>query len=129
MPEKRLPTVRLIGSVSSAPNRPISLTFCRLDKPKRFGNTLSMDTTKRDLMTQRDAALKAGDIATFQRLTKQIADLPMKGVPTLTPNTVPRKNHAAVELGRKGGQVKSERKAIAARLNGRKGGAPKKSPD
>ncbi len=88
MPEKRLPTVRLIGSVSSAPNGPISLTFRPLDKPKRFGNTLPMDMTKRDLMTQRDAALKAGDIATFQRLTQQIADLPMKGVPTLTPKDI-----------------------------------------
>ena len=43
-----------------------------------------MDTTKRDLMTRRDAALKAGDIATFHALTRQIADLPMRGVPALT---------------------------------------------
>ena len=38
-----------------------------------------------------------------------------------------KKNPAAVSLGRRGGKVTSEAKAIAARLNGRKGGRPKKS--
>jgi general stress protein YciG len=44
---------------------------------------------------------------------------------------MPRKNPHAVALGRKGGKVggkvKSEKKAAAARLNGRKGGRPLKS--
>lgn len=35
-------------------------------------------------------------------------------------------NKAAQELGRRGGQAKSEAKAEAARENGRKGGRPKK---
>ena len=35
------------------------------------------------------------------------------------------KNPAAVELGRLGGLVKSERKARAAKRNARKGGRPK----
>ena len=43
--------------------------------------------------------------------------------------SIVKKNPAAVSLGRLGGkasgQVKSEAKAIAARLNGRKGGRPK----
>lgn len=43
-----------------------------------------MDTNRRDLMTRRDAALKAGDIAQFQALTAQIAALPLAGVPALT---------------------------------------------
>lgn len=46
--------------------------------------------TRRDLMADRDAALKAGDIATFQALTVQIAALPMKGVRKLTPNDIAR---------------------------------------
>ena len=33
------------------------------------------------------------------------------------------------EIGRKGGQVKSEKKARAARLNGMKGGRPKTKKD
>jgi hypothetical protein len=33
------------------------------------------------------------------------------------------------ELGRKGGSVKSKRKAAAVRKNGKKGGRPKKKPD
>jgi hypothetical protein len=37
-----------------------------------------------------------------------------------------RKNPAAVALGRKGGKVKSARKAEACRLNGAKGGRPRK---
>lgn len=36
------------------------------------------------------------------------------------------KNKAAQELGKLGGQVKSETKTKAARLNGKKGGRPKK---
>lgn len=35
---------------------------------------------------------------------------------------MPRKNPAAVALGRLGGRVKSEKKAVAVRRNGRKGG-------
>lgn len=49
-----------------------------------------MDTTRRDLMARRDAALKAGDIATFQRLTAEIAALPMQGVPALTDKDIDR---------------------------------------
>jgi hypothetical protein len=37
-----------------------------------------------------------------------------------------RKNPAAVTLGRKGGKVKSEAKAEAARENGKRGGRPRK---
>lgn len=47
-----------------------------------------MDITRRDLMTRRDAALKAGDFPTFQSLTTQIAKLPLKGVPELTPKDI-----------------------------------------
>jgi hypothetical protein len=36
------------------------------------------------------------------------------------------KNPHAVALGKRGGLVKSDRKATAARENGKKGGAPKK---
>lgn len=36
------------------------------------------------------------------------------------------KNTAAVTLGRRGGKKKSEAKALAARVNGKKGGRPKK---
>jgi hypothetical protein len=39
---------------------------------------------------------------------------------------MPRKNPHAVALGRKGGRVKSAAKAAAVRLNGLKGGRPKK---
>jgi hypothetical protein len=38
------------------------------------------------------------------------------------------KNPAAVALGRLGGRVKSDRKAAAARANGKRGGRPKKAP-
>lgn len=41
-------------------------------------------------MTRRDAALAAGDYATFQALTAEIARLPLKGVPDLTPNDIAR---------------------------------------
>ena len=37
--------------------------------------------------------------------------------------------NAAAALGRKGGSVKSERKAAASRENGKKGGRPKKKHD
>ena len=40
---------------------------------------------------------------------------------------MPRKNPAAVALGRKGGAAKSEIKSKAARANGKKGGRPKKA--
>lgn len=36
------------------------------------------------------------------------------------------KNPAAVQLGTLGGKVKSEKKAKASRLNGKKGGRPRK---
>lgn len=45
---------------------------------------------------------------------------------TKTMNDAP-KNPAAVALGRLGGRVKSDRKAEAARLNGKRGGRPKKA--
>jgi hypothetical protein len=37
-----------------------------------------------------------------------------------------KKHPAAVALGRRGGRVTSEAKTLAARLNGAKGGRPKK---
>jgi hypothetical protein len=39
----------------------------------------------------------------------------------------PKKNPHAAALGRMGGSVRSAKKTRAARLNGRKGGRPKKS--
>lgn len=36
--------------------------------------------------------------------------------------------HAAAELGRKGGQSRSDAKLAAARSNGKKGGRPRKQP-
>lgn len=39
---------------------------------------------------------------------------------------MPRKNAAAVALGRRGGKVRTEAKAAAARANGAKGGRPPK---
>lgn len=39
---------------------------------------------------------------------------------------MPRKNPAAVALGRKGGKATSDAKTTAARANGAKGGRPKK---
>lgn len=38
------------------------------------------------------------------------------------------KNRAAVSLGRRGGRVKSEKKTLAARENGKKGGRPRFYP-
>ena len=49
-----------------------------------------MDSKRRDLMTQRDAALAAGNIALYQSLTVQIAALPMKGVPAPTAKSIAR---------------------------------------
>jgi len=40
----------------------------------------------------------------------------------------PSASQAAAILGRKGGQSTSDRKAAASRLNGLKGGAPRKRP-
>ena len=37
------------------------------------------------------------------------------------------KNKAAVTLGKKGGKVRSEAKALSSKANGAKGGRPKKS--
>lgn len=56
-----------------------------------------MDETRRDLMTRRDAALAAGDHATFQRLTTEIANLPLKGVAPLTKKDIAKyaKSHAS----------------------------------
>ena len=53
-----------------------------------------MDTTRRDLMTRRDAALAAGDHATFQALTLELTRLPMQGVPALTQKDIDRYAHA-----------------------------------
>jgi len=47
---------------------------------------------RRELMTRRDAALAAGDIAQFQALTTQIAGLPMPGVAPLTAKDIERWN-------------------------------------
>jgi hypothetical protein len=49
-------------------------------------------TIRRDLMTRRDAALAAGDIATYQALTAEIAKLPLPGVKPLTPQDIDRWN-------------------------------------
>ncbi len=38
-----------------------------------------------------------------------------------------KKSNPAAELGRKGGQVRSDAKAEAARENGKKGGRPRKA--
>jgi hypothetical protein len=40
----------------------------------------------------------------------------------------PKKNPAAVSLGKKGGQAKSPAKTEAARANGKKGGRPPRKP-
>lgn len=57
---------------------------------------MDMDTTerrtRRTLMTERDAALAAGDMARFQALTTELSKLPMKGVPELTPSDITRWN-------------------------------------
>lgn len=49
-----------------------------------------MPTKRRELMAERDVALKNGDIATFQRLTRQIAELPMNGIAPLTKRDIDR---------------------------------------
>ncbi len=49
-----------------------------------------MDMNRRRLMTERDAALAAKDFARYNELTRQIADLPLKGVPKLTKPDVDR---------------------------------------
>lgn len=51
---------------------------------------MGMDTIRRQLMTERDAALKARDLPKFQALTRQIADLPMKGIRPLTEKDMAR---------------------------------------
>ena len=61
-----------------------------LDKPKRLAYISGMDTKRRELMTRRNAALAAGDHAAFQALTAEIARLPLKGVPELTPKDIAR---------------------------------------
>ena len=48
--------------------------------------------TRRELMTERDKALAAGDIKMFQELTTRLAALPMKGVPPLTAASIKRWN-------------------------------------
>lgn len=53
-----------------------------------------MDNTRRQLMAERDAALAAGNLARFHELTRQIAALPLKGVPKLTPKDIDRWNKA-----------------------------------
>jgi hypothetical protein len=49
-------------------------------------------------------------------------------IPEETAADIPKKNMAAAQLGRKGGQVKSAKKADAVRENGKKGGRPRKNP-
>ena len=49
-----------------------------------------MDKTRRDLMAQRDAAMAARDFTTANALTRQIANLPLRGVPELTPKDIAR---------------------------------------
>jgi hypothetical protein len=51
-----------------------------------------MMTTRRELMAKRDEALRNGDTAAFQALTKQIAELPMPGVAPLTQKDIDRYN-------------------------------------
>jgi len=50
--------------------------------------TVTDRTVRRALMAQRDAALAAQDFALYQDLTRQIAALPMAGVPALTPQDI-----------------------------------------
>lgn len=45
---------------------------------------------RRELMDARQRALAAGDLATFQQLTIQIAALPLPGLPALTPADIAR---------------------------------------
>ena len=58
--------------------------------------------------------------------TLQAALSPMPTPVERVVNTGAEKNQAAVAMGRLGGAVKSEAKAIAARMNGKKGGRPRK---
>lgn len=46
--------------------------------------------TRRALMTERDRALVAKDYATYQRLTREIAALPLDGVRPLTTRDIAR---------------------------------------
>ena len=59
-------------------------------------------------------------------LAKLIGDIATRQVED-APETDSTKDAAAVELGRKGGSAKSDAKTQAARLNGRKGGRPRKA--
>ena len=51
---------------------------------------------RRELSRRRSLALAAGDIATFQRLTVEMAALPMQGVPKLTAKDITRYTRKAV---------------------------------
>lgn len=54
-------------------------------------------TLRRRLMAERDAALAAGNHARFQELTTELSNLPLNGVPELTPKDIARwnKSHAS----------------------------------
>ena len=52
--------------------------------------TTTPRTARRELMARRDAALAAGNIAEFQRLTTEIAALPLPGVAPLTQRDMDR---------------------------------------
>ncbi len=53
----------------------------------------------------------------------------VQNMDAMTTDTSMNKNPAAVELGTKGGSVKSKKKAEAARRNGKLGGRPKPKTD
>lgn len=69
------------------------------------------------------------DIASWILLSYAVVEATREELASLTkalsPYTTPMQE-AASELARRGGQAKSERKAAASRLNGRKGGRPRK---